>query len=164
MKTIERRLVDALAGGLPRERYPYAALAQRLGEERDDVLAALRSMLGDGRLRRMAAVVDQRRVGVSGNVLVAWDLPEQRLDEVGRRLAARAEITHAYVRPAGPEWPYRLYTMVHAADLASCERLVARWAAELDAPRYVLLPTRREWKKSAPVYRLSESRDAEDCG
>lgn len=152
MTTIDERLVRLLQSGLPRVRRPFDELARRLGVGTDEVLARLRAMKADGRLRRLAAVVDQRRIGLAGNILVVWNVPDERMDEVGRGLAGHGEVTHAYVRPAGPAWPYRLYTMVHAESEAACAALVARWAAELGAEDYRLLPTVREWKKSPPVY------------
>lgn len=152
MTTIDERLVELLQGGLPRVRRPFDELARRLGVGADEVLVRLAAMKADGRLRRLAAVVDQRRIGLEGNILVVWNVPAERLDEVARRLAAQGEVTHAYVRAAGPEWPYRLYTMVHAASEAVCAAMIERWAAELGLSDYRMLPTEREWKKSPPVY------------
>lgn len=152
MTTIDDRLVELLQGGLPRVRRPFDELARKLGVNTDDVLARLAAMKADGRLRRLAAVVDQRRIGLEGNILVVWNVPAERLDEVAGRLADHGEVTHAYLRPAGPEWPYRLYTMVHAASEAVCAAMIQRWAAELGLSDYRMLPTVREWKKSAPVY------------
>ena len=152
MRTSDEPLVRELRNGLPRVRRPYDELARRLGVPADDVLARLRAMKADGRLRRMAAVVNAHRVGIRGNVMVVWNVPEDRIDEAGRWFAARPEVTHAYRRAAGPEWPYRLYTMVHAPSEAECVALVEAWARELALPDHRMLPTVREWKKSSPVY------------
>jgi len=150
--TIDERIVALLQDGLPRARRPFDELARRLGVSTEEVLSRLVAMKADGRLRRLAAVVDQRRIGLAGNIMVAWNVPEDRLDEVGRALAAQVEVTHAYVRRPGPDWPYRLYTMVHAASEESCADLVRRWASQFGVTDYQLLPTVREWKKSPPVY------------
>jgi DNA-binding Lrp family transcriptional regulator len=150
--TIDERLVAQLQDGLPRVRRPFDELARRLGVSTDEVLTRLASMKADGRLRRLAAVVDQRRIGLAGNIMVAWNVPDDRLIEVGRALAAEVEVTHAYVRRPGPDWPYQLYTMVHAASEEVCGDLVCRWAAQHGLTDYQMLPTVREWKKSPPVY------------
>ena len=163
MTTSDERLVRALQGGLPRVRRPFDELARRLGVGADEVLARLAAMKADGRLRRLGAVVDQRRLGLAGNILVAWQVADDRLDDAGRWLAGRAEVTHVYRRPAGPAgWPYRLYTMVHAASDAECAALIDAWAGRLKAVDHRMLPTRREWKKSPPVYFPDAACEPED--
>jgi len=159
--TIDERLVRALQGGLPRVRRPFDELARRLGIGADQVLARLAAMKADGRLRRVGAVVDQRQLGLMGNILVAWNVSENQLDEAARWLAGRPEITHVYRRPAGPEWPYRLYTMVHAGSDAECSARVDSWARRFDLANYRMLPTQREWKKSPPVYFADEAGEPE---
>lgn len=150
--TIDERLIRELQDGLPRVRRPFDELARRLGVGRQEVLDRLAAMKADGRLRRLAAVVNQRQVGILGNILVVWAVEDARLDEAGRWFAARAEVTHAYARPGRHGWPYRLYTMVHAASEAACRQLVDGWARELRLPDHQMLPTECEWKKSPPVY------------
>jgi DNA-binding Lrp family transcriptional regulator len=149
----DQTLIRALQEGLPRTLDPYAEVARRCGMSQDEVLRRLRGMQRDGRLRRMAAIVNQRHVGLQGNILVVWRVSDDRIDAVGQALATREEVTHAYRRPSGgPDWPYTLYTMVHGPSDAACAAMVARWAEELDAGDYLLLPTVHEWKKSPPVY------------
>jgi siroheme decarboxylase len=152
LTTPDANLIRALQGGLPPVMQPYADVARRLGTSAEDVVARLAAMKADGRLRRMAAVVNQRRVGIEGNILAAWNVPEDRLDEVGEQLATKPQVSHAYVRTPGPEWPYRLYTMVHAADESACRAFVEAWGRELGVDDVRVLPTVREWKKSAPLY------------
>jgi len=162
--TSDEQLVRALQDGLPRVRRPFDELARQLGVGVDEVLARLAAMKADGRLRRLGAVVDQRRLGLAGNILVAWQVADDRLDEAGRWLAGRPEVTHVYRRPAGPEWPYRLYTMVHAATDTACAALVDAWARRLGAEDLRMLPTEREWKKSPPVYFAGDPGDPDEAG
>ena len=148
----DERLIRALQDGLPPVLRPYGRLGNFSGMSEQEVLDHLSAMKADGRLRRMAAVVNQRQVGLQGNVLAVWNVLPERVDQVGRHLAAREEITHAYLRPRGAEWPYNLYTMVHGESDEACAEKIESWAAELDISDYRLLATVREWKKSVPVY------------
>lgn len=152
MTLSDTHLIRSLQDGLPLVMQPYAEVARRLGTSAETVVARLAAMKADGRLRRMAAVVNQYRVGIEGNILAAWNAPDNRLDEVGEQLALKPQVSHAYMRTPGPEWPYRLYTMVHAADESACRTLVEAWARELGVEDVRMLPTVRQWKKSAPVY------------
>ena len=46
-----------------------------------------------------------------------WNLPDDRVAELGRRLAAAADVTLCYRRErALPHWPYNLYCMIHGND------------------------------------------------
>ena len=152
MNQLDEPLIRALSGGLPRDLHPYRVLAESLGVDETAVIERLRAMLADGRLRRLAAVVNQRRIGLAGNVLVAWDVADESIAAFGGALAARPEATHVYQRRRAPDWPYNLYSMIHAADEARVRALVETWAAQFRPRSYRLFVTVREWKKTAPEY------------
>ncbi len=147
---IDRRLLAVSREGLPLVLDPYGELAQQLGLSVGEVLERFRRLLEAGVVRRLAAIVDQRRVGISGNVLVAWEVPAGRVQEVGEALAGHPEVTHCYLRAPAADWPYNLYAMVHGPDLRSCRELVELVSGELALAPAVLLPTVRELKR-APV-------------
>ena len=43
-----------------------------------------------------------------------WDVPDERVDELGRAVGALPFVSHCYRRPRHlPEWPYNLFAMVH---------------------------------------------------
>lgn len=159
MNSLDQPLIQALAAGLPRDLHPYRRLAESLGVDEAAVLARLRAMLADGRLRRIAAIADQRRLGLAGNVLVAWDVADESTELFGRSLAARPEATHVYQRRRAPGWPYNVYSMIHAADESRARALVETWAAQLRPRSYRLFVTVREWKKTPPVYYPSGTAD-----
>lgn len=149
---VDRRLLALSRGGLPLIPDPYRQLAQQLGLTVEEVLQRFRRLLDSGVVRRVAAIVDQRRVGLAGNVLVAWEVSADRADEVGGQLAQQSEVTHCYLRAPAPDWPYNLYAMLHGRDLGSCRQLVERLTGELGLSRPVLLPTVRELKRApAPL-------------
>ena len=116
---VDRRLIALSWEGLPLAEEPYAHLSRELVLTAAEVVRRFRRLLASGVIRRLAAIVNQRRVGVAGNVLVAWAVPEERVDEVGQHLAQRSEVTHCYLRATAPGWPYNLYAMVHGPDESS---------------------------------------------
>jgi DNA-binding Lrp family transcriptional regulator len=99
-------------------------------------------------IRRVAAILDQRRVGLAGNVLVAWAVAEGRADEVGEHLARRREVTHCYLRAPAADWPYNLYAMVHGPSEGGCRRFVEQVTGELKLEPPAFLPTVRELKRA----------------
>ena len=148
----DRRIIEALRADFPDSETPYADVAKRLGMTEAAVLGRLKKLQRSGLLRSVRAALDQRRLGLRGNVLVAWRVPARRAGAVGRLFAKRPEASHVVLRDAAAEWPYNLYTMVHARTLADARRVVREMSEGARIADYVELVTRRELKKSAPRF------------
>ena len=120
-------------------------------------LARVRELAANGTIRRFGAIVNHRQVGFVANALTAWAVPVERLDAVGAAFAASPAVSHCYRRALQPGWPYALYAMVHAKsseELADRIRELSK-AVEDQAGAAVtplVLPTRREYKKSSMRY------------
>lgn len=114
---LDRRLIVATQAGLPLVAQPYQALADRLGCTAEEVMARLSAMLARGTIRRIGAVPNHYAIGYTANGMSVWDVPDERIDELGARVGALAFVTHAYHRPrALPDWPYNLFAMVHGGS------------------------------------------------
>ena len=142
-----RHLVTATQGGLPLCVRPYAALAEELGVSQDEVLARLSNMIGDGRIRRIAAVPNHYALGFRANGMSVWDVADEdargavtfdhRDQPVGQRVPAPIDrevgdlpfVSHCYLRPRHPPlWPYNLFAMVHGHCREEVEDRVQRIA------------------------------------
>ncbi len=149
---LDRAIISALSGDIAGSLQPYKDIADRLGVNEDDVLERIRGYRESGLLRRMGAMIAHRVAGVKANGMVVWDVGEDRLEEVGSKLASAPEVTHCYARPRHPEWPYRLYTMVHGRTRDDCERVAERLSKEVGVDGYKLVFSAREFKKTSPRY------------
>ena len=141
----ERKLVAAVAGGLPLVAAPYERVAAEVGTTQAEVISLLERMLADGRIRRIGAIVRHRRVGYEANAMVVWDVPDDRVSSVGHELARDPVVTLCYRRArSAPEWPYNLYCMVHGRRrsrvLYEVKRISGLYAARY--PRAVLFSNR----------------------
>lgn len=149
---LEKQLVKELQSGLPLVSRPFAEIGRRLGLSEEAVLEKLQAFKDSGHLKRLGAAIRHQRVGFAGNALVAWRVPEDRLDEVGRTLAGFKEITHCYQRVTRPGWPYNLYTMVHKPTRDECAGLVRRLAEQVGVDDYLVLFSDRELKRTSMTY------------
>jgi hypothetical protein len=61
-------------------------------------------------------------------------------------------VTHCYCRPPAGDWPYNLYTMIHAASEAACHALAADISDKTGIAEYTLLFSRKELKKISMAY------------
>ena len=131
---LDRRIVQATQAGLPLCARPYHALAGQLGLDPDEVMTRLRRMLAAGIIRRVGAVPNHYALGWRANGMSVWDVPDERISELGRRVGALSFVSHCYRRPRRlPLWPYNLFAMVHGRSRNEVERQVAEIAALLGA-------------------------------
>jgi DNA-binding Lrp family transcriptional regulator len=127
-------------------------MARSIGISTEELLKTLRRWRDQKKLRRIGAIVNHFRVGMGGGAMVVWQVPPERIVEVGQQLARFSEVSHAYQRPARPHWPFTLYTMVHAPDGEIPHDLVRRMSETCGIEQYKLLVTEKELKKVAPTY------------
>ena len=143
---IDLAIIRASQAGLPLVREPYAAIAARLGVTSGEVMARMRRMLDLGVIRRIAAVPNHYAIGYTANGMSVWDVPDERVDELGAQVGALECVSHCYRRPRHlPDWPYNLFAMVHGRSRAEVEGKVEQIAGVLgDAcrAREVLYSTR----------------------
>jgi DNA-binding Lrp family transcriptional regulator len=68
------------------------------------------------------------------------------------RIAAFSSVSHCYRRSPKGDWPYNLYTMIHAKDEASCLELARNISTETSIDKYTILFSREELKKTSMEY------------
>lgn len=129
---LDRALVRALQGGLPRVPRPYHAVAESLGVPPEAVMARIAAMLESGAIRRIAAVPNHYRLGYTANGMSVWDVDDDVVDALGAAVGALEGVSHCYRRPRRlPLWRYNLFAMVHGKTRAEVERQVAAIARVL---------------------------------
>lgn len=156
LSAAERAVLLELLAGIPGGERPYATIASRVGLAEDDVLSTVRRLVDLGIVRRVAAVANDKKLGYGGNAMVVWQVScedsADALDRAGAAAAAREEISHAYARRTTPQWPYNLYTMVHARSRDEVAALVGNLCPLIGASDHRALFTLREFTKRPPYY------------
>lgn len=126
---IDRRLIAATQSGLPLDPRPCQTLARTLGIPETEVTARLAAMLEAGIIRRIGAVPNHYALGYRANGMSVWDVRDDAVSDIGRRVGALTFVTHCYRRPRHPPvWPYNLFAMVHARTRTEVSDLVAEIA------------------------------------
>jgi siroheme decarboxylase len=129
---LDRRIVAALQEGLPLEKEPWQAVARQTGMDAATVKARVEAMQQTGVIRRIAAVPNHYRLGLTANGMSVWDVDDRRVDALGARVGALPFVSHCYRRPRRlPDWPYNLFAMVHGASRQLVEAHVAEIAGLL---------------------------------
>ncbi|MGE5294092.1 MAG: hypothetical protein ACM3VT_04635, partial [Solirubrobacterales bacterium] len=145
-----KRLVESLQQGIEVASQPFDALRFG-GQTSEDVLQLLAELNALGVLRRIAAVMDHRKLGYTTNVLFAAEVPTGSVLDAGRSLARFRAVSHCYERRTFEGWPYNLFAMLHARSEATITRTIREFEKVANVRSHLLLPTVAELKKQ-PVH------------
>jgi len=149
-----RQLLSRLQDGIEVTARPFEPLRVP-GQTAEDLLRLLTELKDLGVLRRIAAVLNYRRLGYTVNVLFAAEVPPESVVEAGGRLAAFRVVSHCYERETFEGWPYNLFAMLHARTMSRIEQTVREFMSVADVRSYALLPTAAELKKQPIRHKLA---------
>jgi DNA-binding Lrp family transcriptional regulator len=145
-------VIRALQGDMPVVPEPYAPAAAQLGIPVERLLEHLRGMQERRLLRRVAAILYHRRAGFSANGMGVWKVPDDRIMEVGPRMAAFRGISHCYQRPTYEDWPYSVFTMAHGRSKEECDAILDSIAQQTGISERATLYSSTEFKKIRLLY------------
>ena len=151
-------VIRALQGDMPVIPEPYAPAAAALGMPAGAAARAPRGMQERRLLRRVAAILFHRRAGFSANGMGVWKVPDERIMELGPRMAAFRGISHCYQRPTYEDWPYSVFTMAHGRSKEECDAILDSIAAETGIAERATLYSSTEFKKIRLLYFTDEYR------
>jgi DNA-binding Lrp family transcriptional regulator len=129
---VDVAVIRALQGPMEVVDRPYDDAAVEVGMDTPTFLEHLRGMRERQLLRRVAAILYHRRAGFSANGMGVWRVPEEKILDTGRLMAAVRGISHCYQRPTYPDWPYSVFTMAHGRSKEECDAILDRIAVEHD--------------------------------
>jgi len=139
---------------LPIEPEPFVAIAGRLGMSLSELQRLTADMQAAGQLRRFSAVLRHREIGFSANGMGVWAVTgdDAEILRVGEKMAAYRAVTHCYRRPSYPDWPYNIFTMIHARSKDECAAVVTEIANETGVADHGILYSTKEYKKVRVQY------------
>jgi DNA-binding Lrp family transcriptional regulator len=134
------------------EKRPFDAWARQAQVTTAELLAAAWRFKDDKRMRRFSAVLRHREAGFSANAMGVWAVPASKAEEFGEAAATFAAVSHCYLRPTYEDWPYNVFTMVHAPTQEKCQEVLAAIAEVTGIDRFDALYSTREFKKTRVKY------------
>ena len=131
---------------------PFSDITEVLGITHERLFEIATELKESGVMRRFATILNHRKAGFGANAMSVWSVPEEKGEEIGRQLAEFSAVSHCYLRPRYPNWPYNLFAMVHAKTQEECDTLIEEMAQETGLKEYGKLYSTREFKKQRLVY------------
>ena len=154
-------VIRAAQGPMEAVAEPFAPAARELGMPVRELLDHLEDMRERKALRRVAAILFHRRAGFSANGMGVWKVPEERILELGPRMAAYRGISHCYQRPTYADWPYSVFTMAHGRSKEECDAILDTIAADTGIEERRTLYSSTEFKKIRLLYFTDAHREWE---
>lgn len=148
----EKALARVLQEDIPVSPRPFAEIGDSVGMSEEEVLEKIKEWTGDGTIRRFGAMIRHQRLGYKANAMSAWDVPDERADEVGESLAKAKEVSHSYHRPRAEGWNFNVFAMIHGATKEECREVADSLAGQVGITDYDLLFSSKEFKKISMKY------------
>ena len=121
----EVELVREIQDGLPLTETPYSDVAEAIDADVSWVLATIKRFEREGKIRRIGVVPNHYALGYTENGMTVWNVPDEKLDEVGPAIASLEFVTHCYERPRHDGvWPYNFFAMTHGRSEAESRERV----------------------------------------
>jgi DNA-binding Lrp family transcriptional regulator len=131
---------------------PFSKGAENLGVTTTELFLKAMEYEKKGVMRRFAAILRHRDAGFSANGMVVWNVPEEKVDEAGYKIASFPQVSHCYQRPIYTDWPFSLFSMIHARTIEAAEIIAAEISNTIGIKDYRILFSSREFKKERIKY------------
>lgn len=149
---VDKKIIGLIQGDIPLDPRPFALMAEKVGIGEDEFVERVVSLKKSGVIRRFGATLRHQGVGFSANAMVAWVVPDGRVEEVGNAMSQFRHVTHCYQRSPKADWKYNLYTMIHGDNREECHRFAEKMSEQTGVEEYALLFSEKEFKKTSMKY------------
>lgn len=141
---------------------PFLDASKKLGLTEHELFEKLKYYENIGVMRRFAAILRHREVGFTANGMIVWNVPDEKIEEVGLKLGAFPQVSHCYQRPTYPDWPYSVFSMIHCKSEEEAGEMTKTIQSQINIPDYKILFSTREFKKTRVEYFVESNFSLED--
>jgi len=135
----DRAILNRMQNGIPICERPFAAVAEELDIDEQELLSRLQRLLDDGVLTRFGPLFQIERAG-GAFVLAAMRVPHGDVERVADIVNARPEVAHNYLR----DHPFNVWFVVAAATHGQVDRVITKIEIDTGYPVYAM-PKLREY-------------------
>ena len=132
--------------------FPFVGMAKRLGTTQTGIIDKAKELIERGFMRRFSGILRHRKAGFSANGMAVWVAPEDKIEQLVKETMSFPQISHCYQRPTYPDWPYNLFTMIHAKKVDQCKQTAEEISNRTGITRYDILFSTKEYKKDRVRY------------
>lgn len=149
-------MIRVLQEEFPLTDRPFRKMAQAIGTDEADFLKKMAVLKEKGILKRFMAFEPMPPLGEISMIQVAWQIPEEAEEKVGRYLARQPHVLSCCRRPAHQNFPFSLYMVFQRMLISDCEQKVEELKQEVGAWPHVCLERVKTYKKTPLKYFTKE--------
>ena len=147
-----KKILSELQNGFKLEARPFKRISNEVGCTEEEVIATISNCCDNGIIRRIGAAIKPQNAGYTTNALTAWNVPAEKIHEVGTELAEMKEVSHCYDRECPKGWNYTLFVMIHSHSKEELDEIIKKISEKFDLKDYKVFNTVRELKKTSMKY------------
>lgn len=155
-KLLTKKVAEFIQGHIDPVHRPFKPLAAQLDCTEADIVSIIAELKAKGIIRRFGAILRHQQAGFTCNAMVAWQAPLGREDETGQKMAAYPQVSHCYLRQVPGDFPYQLFTMIHARSAEELQDVVNAIVKSTGIDNYQVLHSVKEYKKVSMRYELED--------
>ncbi len=148
----DKEIIKVTQNDIPLVSEPFKILAEEIDISEEKLLEKLNLYKEAGIMRRFAAILFHRKAGFKANGMTVWKVPEEKVEEIGYKLASYKAVSHCYKRTTNEKWQYNIFAMIHGKTKEEIEELVKEVSKEICIEDYKILYSTREFKKQRIKY------------
>jgi DNA-binding Lrp family transcriptional regulator len=149
----DQAILRTTQDGIPFVKDPFEGIAKEAGISQDEVIARLKKLIKCSVIKRLGISINQRKVGIEANAVVAWKVPQEQVESVGNMLSSYKEITHCYERVTMPgKWEHNLFTVIHGYTRESVEEIAERLSEVVGIRDYLVLFSNEQFKRTSVMH------------
>ena len=146
---IDEKILIALQDDFPIAKRPFKEIADKLCIGEEEVIDRIKKLREKGIVRRLSASIRHRKLGIIANPMVVLKVPENKVEETGKKIASFKEVTHCYERKIIPDkWEYNLFFVIHCPEKEECNKLAKKICEAVGVEDYKLIYSTKEYKKT----------------
>ncbi|WP_293448525.1 Lrp/AsnC family transcriptional regulator [Persephonella sp.] len=149
---IDKKIIKITQEDIPLVEKPFEILAQKADLPQEHIIQKLQFYKENGVMRRFAAILYHRKAGFKANGMTVWNVPPDREDEVGYKLASFRSVSHCYKRTTNEKWRYNIFSMIHGKTKEELENFVFDISQEIGIKDFKILYSTKEFKKRRIKY------------
>ncbi|WP_281950760.1 Lrp/AsnC family transcriptional regulator [Nitrosophilus kaiyonis] len=161
LEPLHFELIKRLQEDIEPVKKPFEKIVRDLNIDYETLKKEAQNLQNAGILRRFASILYHRRAGFNANAMVVWSVDEKNALEIGEKVASFTAVSHCYLRPTYPKWPYPLFSMIHGKTKEEVENVVKDIKKEINPKDYKYLYSTREFKKQRIKYFSDEFKEWE---
>ena len=149
---IQCGIMQELQQDLPLNPTPFKDIAEKFQVSEEELFDFIEELKNNRKMSRFAAILRHRHLGFHANVMVVWNVPQSVLQAFAETASASPAISHCYERAVYPDWPYNMYTMIHARSQEQCLDVIHDLASRFNVTKHESLYSVKEFKKQRVDY------------